>query len=269
MSGLKAGTVRSLSNTLRENKAKTKAYDTRATVTRIVGKTAYVHIPGGVEETPVALTIGAKKGDTVQIHVGGGRAWIIGNHTAPPEDNTKVNQEIADTNTALKTGVGAVAKSQAAVTSDVSAMAVKVAEAVSAATEATAAVAGKANADGDDLIQLINHADGTGKIDSSKVSVSFDGANLTDATGQFLSLTAKDTFSLYTVDAQTETVTDTVVLEIDQGDMNAFEDFETVNIGSFEPNSVVNLNNVNANTCSLITALAARVAVLEQICGVT
>ena len=98
MSVLNAGTVRSLTKTLRENRDKTKAYDTRAEVRRVVGNTAYVHIPGGVEETPVALTIGAKKGDTVQIHVGGGRAWITGNLTAPPEDNSKAIEAVSKVN---------------------------------------------------------------------------------------------------------------------------------------------------------------------------
>lgn len=68
---------------------KTSAYDTPATVVRIQGKTAWVHIPGGVEETPVSLTINAKAGDTVRIRVGGGSAWIVGNATAPPTDDTK------------------------------------------------------------------------------------------------------------------------------------------------------------------------------------
>lgn len=70
------------------SKQKTKAYDTTATVMRIEGNTAWVHIPSGVSETPVALTIDAKAGDTVQVRVSGGRAWLTGNATAPPTDDT-------------------------------------------------------------------------------------------------------------------------------------------------------------------------------------
>lgn len=64
------------------------AYDTQATVRRIEGSTAWVHINGGVDETPVELTIAAKVGDSVQIRISGGRAFIIGNKTAPPTDDT-------------------------------------------------------------------------------------------------------------------------------------------------------------------------------------
>lgn len=65
-----------------------EAYDTKATVRRIEDGKAYVHIPGGVDETPVDLTIDAKAGDTVQVRVSGGRAWLVGNRTAPPTDDT-------------------------------------------------------------------------------------------------------------------------------------------------------------------------------------
>lgn len=91
----------------------TSAYDTTAEVRRIEGDTAWVHIAGGVDETPVKLTVSAKAGDSVQVRVGGGRAWITGNATAPPTDDRQANiatekaekadkkvvivQEIADT----------------------------------------------------------------------------------------------------------------------------------------------------------------------------
>lgn len=68
---------------------KTKAYDTTATVTRIEGNTAWVHIPGGVDETPVKMTIKAKAGDAVQVRVSSGKAFLVGNATAPPTDDTR------------------------------------------------------------------------------------------------------------------------------------------------------------------------------------
>ena len=43
----------------------TKPYDTQATVTRVEGQTVWVHIPGGVDETPIKRTINAKEGDVV------------------------------------------------------------------------------------------------------------------------------------------------------------------------------------------------------------
>lgn len=69
----------------------TKAYDTTATVTRVEDSTVWVHIPGGVDETPVKKTISAKQGDTVQVRVSGGSAWLNGNASAPPTDDAQAN----------------------------------------------------------------------------------------------------------------------------------------------------------------------------------
>lgn len=65
----------------------TQPYDTVAKVVRIEKDTAWVHIDGGVSETPVRLTINAKVGDSVQVRVSGGSAWITGNTSAPPTDD--------------------------------------------------------------------------------------------------------------------------------------------------------------------------------------
>lgn len=75
-----------------EPKGKTSPFDTTATVSRIEGGTAWVQIPGGVDETPVQLTVNAKEGDAVQIRVAGGKAWITGNGTNPPTDDTRANE---------------------------------------------------------------------------------------------------------------------------------------------------------------------------------
>lgn len=68
----------------------TSPYDTQAEVVRVEDGTAWVHIPGGVEETPARMTISCKPGDTVQLRVGGGSAWLVGNQTAPPTDDSQV-----------------------------------------------------------------------------------------------------------------------------------------------------------------------------------
>lgn len=81
---------------------KTSAYDTSATVTRVEGQTAWVHIPGGVRETPVKLTINAKAGDTVQVRVSGGRAFMVGNASAPPTDDRVATQALTETRTVDK-----------------------------------------------------------------------------------------------------------------------------------------------------------------------
>lgn len=68
--------------------SKTKPYDTKATVTRVEGDTVWVHFAGGVEETPVAKTIDAKEGDVVNVRVANGGAFLMGNGSAPPTDDT-------------------------------------------------------------------------------------------------------------------------------------------------------------------------------------
>lgn len=88
-----------ISATKDAEKKKTAGYDTTAEVVRIDGRTAWVHIPGGVDETPVNLTINAEVGQTVMVRVSGGRAWLTGNSTAPPTDDKRANiaKAVADT----------------------------------------------------------------------------------------------------------------------------------------------------------------------------
>lgn len=88
MSRITNDIITSLRKSLKANDRKTSAYDTQATIRRIEGNTAWVHIPGGVDETPVQLTINAKEGDQVQVRVSGGRAFLVGNATAPPTDDS-------------------------------------------------------------------------------------------------------------------------------------------------------------------------------------
>lgn len=73
---------------------KKRGYDTTATITRVEDGVAWIHIPGGVDETPAKLTINAKPGDTVQARVANGRAFLVGNASAPPTDNTVANQAV-------------------------------------------------------------------------------------------------------------------------------------------------------------------------------
>ena len=86
----------------KENR-KTSAYDTLATVLRVEGNTAWVHIDGGVDETPVSKTIACRKGDSVRVRVSNGTAFIVGNQTAPPTDDAealvaKAVAKVADQN---------------------------------------------------------------------------------------------------------------------------------------------------------------------------
>lgn len=89
--------VKALSDVIKSPTKDTEPFDTVATVTRIDGDTAFVHMPGGVAETPVSLTISCKEGDSVQVRVGGGKAWLVGNASAPPTDDTTANTAIRKT----------------------------------------------------------------------------------------------------------------------------------------------------------------------------
>ena len=80
------------------SKPKTSPYDSTAVVKRVEDGVAWVQIAGGVDETPVRLTVNAKEGDNVQVRVSGGTAFLVGNGTAPPTDDTQaiVAKEMAD-----------------------------------------------------------------------------------------------------------------------------------------------------------------------------
>lgn len=78
--------IKEIASTMKQSK--TKSYDTVAKVLRVDEKTAYVHIDGGADETPAQMAINCKTGDTVKIRVSGGKAWLTGNITAPPTDDS-------------------------------------------------------------------------------------------------------------------------------------------------------------------------------------
>lgn len=89
-----------LVNLLRESEKRgTQGYDTQAEVLRVDEDTVWVKIPGGVPETPIQKTIDAKAGDLVQVRVSGGNAWLVGNASAPPTDDTtavRVEQKLTE-----------------------------------------------------------------------------------------------------------------------------------------------------------------------------
>lgn len=96
------------------SKPKTTGYDTEATVIRTEEQTAWVHIPGGIDETPVAMTINSKRGDKVRVRVSGGTAWLIGNDSAPPTDDRKAIEAAAKADDAQKVADSAKEGAEAA-----------------------------------------------------------------------------------------------------------------------------------------------------------
>lgn len=64
--------------------------DYTGTVTKVENDTAYVQLTGSeITDTPAAMSIDAKPGDKVRVRICNGRAWITGNDTAPPTNDTK------------------------------------------------------------------------------------------------------------------------------------------------------------------------------------
>lgn len=108
---MKDSTVKDFVKAIKNEKASPVPYDTTATVVRVDGDTVWVHIAGGVDETPVRKTVNAKVGDSVQVRIGGGKAWITGNATAPPTDDEKAN--IADGKATKARAEATVAKAEA------------------------------------------------------------------------------------------------------------------------------------------------------------
>lgn len=76
-------------NTISQNRD--RSFDTPATVLRVEGDTVWVHIDGGADETPVNKTISCAEGETVQVRISNGSAFLVGNASAPPTDDKTAN----------------------------------------------------------------------------------------------------------------------------------------------------------------------------------
>ena len=94
--------------------------DYTGTVTKVEGGTAYVQLSGSdINDTPAKMSVSAKKGDTVRVRVNKGKAWLVGNDTAPPTDDTYakeseviLSKEIKKTNATVKTVEGTAAEAR-------------------------------------------------------------------------------------------------------------------------------------------------------------
>lgn len=83
-------------------KRDTYGLDKIAEVKKVDGKTAWVHLDGGVDLTPVENGIGCKKGDKVRVRMVNGSAFLQNNLTHPPTDDTKANEANGKALSALK-----------------------------------------------------------------------------------------------------------------------------------------------------------------------
>lgn len=122
-------------------------------VTRVENGVAYVQFDGSdIPNTPVALSIGAKAGDEVRIRVADGRAWIVGNDTAPPTDDTAV-QEVEEEMVDMRTRVTGLHGQYTEIK--------RTADSISSIVS-----------DGDQLVSVINQSAGEVLIQADKINLS-------------------------------------------------------------------------------------------------
>lgn len=91
-----------LKEAIKANEQSVTPYDATAEVVRVEDGVAWVHIPGGVDETPAFMSVSAKPGDSVRVRVANGQAWISGNETAPPTDDMVANTARVEAATATE-----------------------------------------------------------------------------------------------------------------------------------------------------------------------
>lgn len=87
----------------KRNSKRPRALDTVGTVSRVDDDYVWVKFAGSEEETPVKETIKAKKGDIVQVRASNGSAWIVGNETSPPSDDTLAQEAYNNSDKASRT----------------------------------------------------------------------------------------------------------------------------------------------------------------------
>lgn len=143
-------------------------YDTRATVTRVEDGIAWVHIPDGVSETPARLTINAKVGDVVQVRIANGQAFLIGNASAPPTDNTEAIIALNHANEAAQAALIAHQRADEA-TAD--------AERAHAAADSAQASADAAKASADDAAEAASDAQSAAETAQRDASTANEAAN--------------------------------------------------------------------------------------------
>lgn len=81
--------------------------DYTGTVTMVKGSTAYVRFTGAeISDTPVSMSVDCKPGDKVRVRVVNGRAWLTGNDTKPPTNDTENIAEVKSENAALLARIG-------------------------------------------------------------------------------------------------------------------------------------------------------------------
>lgn len=135
---IQTGIAKTIAQALKPKETTSKEATHQATVTRVdPDGTAWVHIPGGADETPCALSASSvEAGDHVQVSISGGKAAITGNWSRPATSQAAVDDAVAPVSaTAVRASrTAAQANDSAAKASAAAAEAKK--NAATAATEA-------------------------------------------------------------------------------------------------------------------------------------
>jgi len=172
-----------LTRAMQTPKGKTSAYDVQGTVARVEEDIAWVRFAGSEIETPVKLTIAADKGDTVQVRVGNGTAWLTGNGSSPPTDDRTANVAYK---TALHAGKTAnTARNEAAEAYGYAGIAKAYAEEAKSTTDEINAYAETA---GKTVTQILNDGETAGTAAQEAKKDAADAKNAADYATYSLSL---------------------------------------------------------------------------------
>ena len=154
-----------------------------AVVTSVEGKTAYVKIAGSdINDTPVSMSINAKPGDTVRVRVKEGKAWITGNDSAPPTDDTNALQAIQDTKAIINQEKKAADGRYSRIEHSVDQIVLEVGEVDAKADAAQITADGRMKADMSNKVSSITIGSGTITFNSNSLVVNSSKFSL-DANG--------------------------------------------------------------------------------------
>ena len=164
-----------------KDKRKPKGYDTPAEVTRISddGKTVWVHIENGVDETPVQKTNNARIGDTVMVRVANGRAWLLGNRTNPATDDMVALQAKSAAESAMNSAEVAHKAADSAVADAAIAK-----EAADTATAAVEALSGRVDAAEESITEIETDISNlSGRVDTAETNITNIEGDITTLQG--------------------------------------------------------------------------------------
>lgn len=194
--------------------------DYTAEVTRVEGNTAYVRLAGSdITDTPVAMSISAKAGDKVRVRVSDGKAWITGNDTSPPADNTEIQKAVVDNTNYVRQKISDSEGNYSMIRQEVDVISIEVGNAQTAADNAQVTADGRMKADMSNKASSITIGSGqiafnsnTLIVNSSKFTLDANGnatfsGNLSAAGGTFSGIvTVSKTYTPPGIPAFTDTI---------------------------------------------------------------